>query len=72
MKHVFCAEDWPNDGTDWDGVHDDTMEQILQNLEDSQNLQKILDVFEPYAGSYTWNIGKVYGIIEEILEAKKK
>jgi len=29
----FNLDDWPDDGTDWDGVHDAVMKVILSNKE---------------------------------------
>ena len=34
MKH-FNSDDWPDDGTDWDGIHDETMQVILSNQENA-------------------------------------
>ena len=37
----FNHKDWPDDGTDWDGVHDEVMVQILKNLEDAKKLRNL-------------------------------
>jgi len=36
----FNLEDWPDDGTDWDGVHDKVMKVILDNRDKLDKITK--------------------------------
>jgi len=33
---MFNLDDWPDDGTDWDGVHDKVMKKILEYKEKAE------------------------------------
>jgi len=37
------SEEWPDDGTDWDGISNDTLQQILQDHEDAKRWNKFRD-----------------------------
>lgn len=50
----FSSEDWPDDGTDWDGVHDEVMKQILGNLEKAEKYQQLGNVNKLCLDAIQW------------------
>jgi len=38
------TQKWPEDGTDWDGISNDTLEQILQDHEDAKKWNHVKDI----------------------------
>jgi len=44
----FNLADWPDDGTDWDGVHDEVMKKILEYKEKAEKW----DDFEKSSAGY--------------------
>jgi len=61
----FNLDDWPDDGTDWDGVHDPTMKVILSNKDK-------LDKITAFAKTLAYSNSHISWQLKKLLQASPK